>query len=93
MSIKLEDLKQGYLYKISARNAEFGIWLEEKESFLISRFKFRDNFLFIEEFFRDDPPSGTALPIEEIEKVPYNLDPGFNEEEILAYLNSKRIDS
>jgi len=70
MSIKFEDLKDGYLYKISARNSSYGIWVENKGAFLISRIKFDDNYLF-EEFFRDELNLGTATPIKEIEKSPF----------------------
>ena len=70
MSIKYEDLRQGFLYRINARNASYGIWIEDRGSFLISRVKFSDNYLF-EEFFRDELNLGTATPIEEIEKSPF----------------------
>ena len=70
MSIKFEDLKQGFLYKIAARNASYGIWIENRGAFLISRVKFNDNYLF-EEFFRDELNLGTATPIKEIEKSPF----------------------
>ena len=99
----MEDLKDCYLYKIIARNANYGIWRSETEGFTISRIRFNDNFTF-EEHHYDCPAWATAQPIEEIEKSPFNLkelsgeriemeiDGGKyfripNEKAILAYLN------
>ncbi len=86
--IKIEDLKDGWLYEIDGRNASLGIWSASKRTFLISRHKYRDNFLFEEDHFDSftigkDPSYATVLPLREIEKVP-------NEAEILTYLNAKR---
>jgi len=92
--MELKDLKNCYLYKINARNSNRGIWIAKRESFVISRTKFRENFLF-EEDYQDGGPFGTALPIEEIEKSPFTDKDmyGFmrykREQEILDYLNSK----
>ena len=63
--IKMEDLKEGYLYKIRARNASYGIWREKTGNFIISRHKFGMNYLF-EEYHYDMPDFATARPIEEI---------------------------
>ena len=68
--IKMEDLKGGYLYKISARNANYGIWIPLRKSFAISRIKFRDNFIF-EEHHWDCESFATVKPLEEIEKSPF----------------------
>ena len=71
--IKMKDLKDGYLYKIIARNAQYGIWRAKTKGFTISRIKFRDNFMF-EEHHYDCEAFPTAQPIEEIEKSPFNTD-------------------
>ena len=95
--IKMEDLKAGYLYRISARNASYGIWIPARESFAISRIKFRDNYIF-EEHHWDCEAFATVKPLEEIEKSPfYSGDIGIvytekyfgykNEEDLLEYLN------
>jgi hypothetical protein len=92
--IQLNDLKNGYLYKIDARNANYGIWVEDRVSFVISRTKLGNNFLFEEEY-KDGSAFGTALPLEEIEQSPFSDDdmPGFmnyeREEELLNYLNNQ----
>lgn len=83
--IKIPDLKDGYLYKIIARNASHGIWKSDVEGFIISRIKFGDNFIF-EEYHYDCPAWGTAQPIEEIEKAPFNTE-SLKEEAVLEYLN------
>jgi hypothetical protein len=70
--IKMEDLKNGYLYRIRARNARIGIWCKKLEGFLISRFKFFSNFLFVEYHYDAHPLYGTVLPIEKLERVPFN---------------------
>ena len=49
--LKMDELKDGYLYTIIARNALYGIWRADEQAFLISRIKFGDNFLFKEYVF------------------------------------------
>ena len=91
--IKIENLKDGYLYKILARNSNMGIWQEDKGEFLISRFKFADNYLFGEFHIDLSNTWGTARPIEEICKSPFEeinqmIEDG-NGKLILDYLNEK----
>ncbi len=92
--IKLKDLKDCYLYKIDARNSNYGIWIVKRESFVISRTKFTENYLF-EEDYADGRDFGTALPSEEIEKSPFTNEDmyrfmGYNkQQEILDYLNNQ----
>ncbi len=92
--IKLEDLKDGWLYEIDGRLASLGIWSSLKRTFLVSRWKYGDNFLFGEDHFDaftmgKDTPNGTVLPLREIEKVPVDID-YTDEAEALPYLNAKR---
>lgn len=98
--IKIPDLKDGYLYRILARNAGLGIWFKEQNAFTISRHKFGDNFLF-EEYHWDNESFATAKPIEELEESPFQPSRDFvymadvktgsmfrlMEEEALKYLN------
>jgi len=95
--IKIKDLKDGYLYKIIARNARYGIWKAETQGFIISRIKFGSNYAF-EEYHYDCKAFPTAQPIEEIEKSPFDTkhlcreqdDEHFwftNEDAVLKYLN------
>ena len=96
--IKMDDLKAGYLYKISARNAAYGIWIPERLAFAISRIKFGNNYIF-EEHHWDCEAFATAKPLEEIERSPFCADEikiyyseggffGYNDEEaLLKYLN------
>jgi hypothetical protein len=95
--IKMEDLKDGCLYKIIARNASYGIWKAETKGFVISRIKFGSNYVF-EEYHYDCESFATAQPIEEIEKSPFNTKDlrhesderrfwFINEENVLKYLN------
>jgi hypothetical protein len=95
--IKIKDLKGGYLYKIAARNADYGIWIPSRESFAISRIKFSNNFIF-EEHHWDCESFATVKPLKEIEKSPFYSDDiniiytkkyfGYkNEEDLLEYLN------
>lgn len=71
--LKMDQLKAGYLYKIRARNANYGIWLPQRQGFIISRIKFGDNYLF-EEYHWDCEAFATVKPLEEIEKSPFNAD-------------------
>jgi len=95
--IKIKDLKGGYLYRISARNADYGIWIPSRESFAISRIKFGNNFIF-EEHHWDCEAFATVKPLEKIEKSPFHATDikithtekffGYkNEEDLLKYLN------
>jgi hypothetical protein len=89
VAMKEEELKDGYLYEIDARNASIGIWDEKRKTFFISRTKFYDNFLFDENHV-SCPDFGTATPIREIEKSPFtmNIDLYEIERHVLKYLNS-----
>lgn len=69
--IPMYKLKQGYLYKIDARNAGYGIWNYTTRGFLISRVKFKSNYIFEEYHWDSDPHFGTAQPLEEIERSPF----------------------
>ena len=88
--IKIEDLKNGYLYKIMARNASIGIWEERQKWFIISRFKFGTNYIFSELHWDADEHFGTVKPLEEIEKSPFNKFE-LNNSEMLDYLNEKEL--
>lgn len=92
---KMKNLKNRWAYKIKARNATIGIWLKENKSFLISRWKFGQNYLFEEYHWATGAPFGTAWDIAEIEKCPIK-DAGIviknrpvykNERKLLDYLN------
>jgi hypothetical protein len=83
--LKMNELKHGYLYKIKARNAEYGIWDKNEFGFVISRFKFDLNYVFEEYHWDASEDFGTAKPLEEIEKSPFTK---FDEHDsILVYLN------
>ncbi len=99
--LKIDQLKDDYLYKIRARNANYGIWISQRKSFIISRVKFGNNFLF-EEYHWDCEAFATVQPLEEIEKSQFKSEDinivnfveggkeywGYSkEEEILEYLN------
>jgi hypothetical protein len=66
------DLEFGYLYYISARNAHLGIWNPGKRGFVISRYKFDLNYLFIEYHYDTGSPYGTVKPFIKIEKNPFD---------------------
>jgi len=101
-SVNINDLRDRHLYKIYARNSKIGIWMEETGSFLISRFKFNNNFLFDEVHYDLSDSFGTAWPLEEIEEVPVEVPKPFKYafkddsvelnkkmNQILDYLNRK----
>ena len=76
--IKMENLKDRWVYKIRARNAHVGVWIEEKNGFLIPREKFEALYLFIEYHYDFDPTIGTAKPYEEIGPCPIGIMLGVN---------------
>jgi hypothetical protein len=100
MYMDMDNLEDRHVYKIIARNARYGIWLPETESFLISRFKFDNNYLFEEYHWDTGPPFGTAKPLEHIGPLPDHLKdvlegdffqedrPNENRLAVLEYLNT-----
>ena len=81
--LAIDKCKDGYLYRINARNASYGIYNEKKKSFTISRYKFGEVFLFHEDHWDTGAPHGTAKCLKEIEKAPeFN-----NDKEKLEYLD------
>lgn len=70
----MEELQNGYLYRINARNAEYGIWIEEDKAFMISRLKFGYNFLFKEDHWDTGFPYGTVKPIRLMWKPPFKVE-------------------
>ena len=65
--IEFNNCKNGYLYRIEARNAHLGIFNKEKDGFIILRTKFSSRYLFVELHWDRDDHFGTAQPIEELE--------------------------
>jgi hypothetical protein len=86
--MKVNHLKDGWLYRIRARNARFGIWREKTGEFLISRFKFYDNYIFPEIHADLSEWHGTAFPLEEIEKSPFDPE-DYDGAKMIEYLNEK----
>ena len=72
--LKINELKNGYVYKIQARNAFYGVWIESKKGFVISRWKFKSNYLFVEYHWDFDDFIGTVKPIKILEKFPFELE-------------------
>jgi len=64
--IQLKDCIDGHLYAIDARNAPLGVFLAKEKSFLISRFKFKENYLYLEEHWDCGEPHGTAKPLQDL---------------------------
>ena len=79
--LKMTDMKARFVYLIMARNAHIGIWIPEEKGFLISRTKFKDNFLFTEYHWDADPHFGTAKPFKELFLTASRIDAA------LEYLN------
>ena len=83
--IHLKQCKPGHLYLVHARNSHLGIFKPETKAFIISRFKFKENFLFEEYHWDTGRPYGTAKPLLLIEKVDMTM----SEDKMLKYLNKK----
>jgi len=83
--IPLDKCKQGWLYIIKARNASIGIFRERTSDFVISRTKFKDNYLFEEIHYEADASFGTVIPLKEVEEAPFHT----TAEARLAYLNQR----
>ena len=68
--LKINELEENCLYDINARHASVGIWLPDRKSFLISRWKFGRNYLFEEIHWDASTNYGTVKPFKKIEKCP-----------------------
>jgi len=86
--IPMEKCKDGWLYRIDARNANLGIYNATKKTFYIRRDKWGFIHLFEEYHWDTGEPYGTAKPLEEIEFAG-NFN---NDDERLAYLIKKFVD-
>lgn len=88
--INFKNLKDGWLYKIHARNASIGIFSEKTGSFYIRRRKFNEIYLFDEYEESVSKDFGTAYAIEEIEQSPFSGDEiENNSKDVLIYLKEK----
>lgn len=67
-----KELKFNHLYYILGRKSHLGIWIPKKKGFIISRFKFDRNYLFLEYHWDIGIPYGTVKPFIEIEEVPFD---------------------
>jgi hypothetical protein len=90
--LKLENLNNGYCYKIFARNAYVGVWKENQKAFMISRYKMGANPFLFDEYHWDTNdeknfPFGTVKPIELIEKFPFELKENYSDSEAQKILN------
>ena len=73
--IPIYKCKDGFVYRLDARNLKYGIWLKGKGVWVKAegvfrglRRKFGETFLDTEYHWDEGPPHGTAKPIEEIEE-------------------------
>jgi hypothetical protein len=102
--LPMDEMKDGYLYKVNCRNASFGIWRASEKSFVIRRMKFSAIYTFEEYHYDTGPPYGTAKPLKELELSPFKEEDFKHvivgkdgkeyitlpkEEEILNYLNER----
>ncbi len=88
MSISMEEMKDGALYHISARNSRVGIWRAASSSFEIPRVKFGHAFLFEEDHYDTGAPFGTARALNMLaESVP-----DMDDKQKLKYLQEKEAE-
>jgi len=85
--IPLEQCKDGFLYIIDARNSRLGIFKKENNSFIISRFKFKSNFLYEEDHWDTGEPFGTVKPLKLLGPTQMSFLPTMNQDEQLKFLN------
>lgn len=91
--IPLKECKDGYLYIIHARNSSIGIFNKKDKSFTISRWKFKNNYLFDEYHWNTKNSfgpwllQGTVKPYKELYRVPQ-----MNDVDKLKYLNQKGLE-
>lgn len=67
----IEQMQAGMAYSIWARQAFTGIWLPERQGFLITRYKIHPKpYLFVEFHWDTGEPYGTAKPLRPLEICP-----------------------
>lgn len=72
----IEQMQTGMAYSIWARNAYTGIWLPDRQGFLITRYKIHPKpYLFVEFHWDTGEPYGTAKPLRPLEICPLPLPP------------------
>lgn len=81
--IKLDDCIDKNLYLVNARNASFGIFIKDKNYFMISRYKFKLNYIDFE--FHWDFNYGTCQPLIDLGQA--EVKDLNDENECLNYLN------
>jgi hypothetical protein len=86
--LKINQLKNGFSYKIWARHAYVGVWEESRFGFVIGRFKASSVQQLSFEYHWDfDEQFGTVKPIEEIEECPIkNFNTDVEDEDLMQYL-------
>ena len=81
--LRIDECKNGYTYRIHARNANFGIYNENTNAFIIRRLKFGYIYTFEEIHWDRSDDFGTVKPFEEKEKSPFEI----NTKTVIGYLN------
>jgi hypothetical protein len=84
--IKLSDCKDGYLYKIHARNFSYGVFLHD--GFIGIRNKFGEDYLFMEYHWDFGEPFGTVKPKQELFQLPSNIYIDEDSKELFDYLDN-----
>ena len=74
--IALSDCRPGHIYRLASRNLPYGIFLQNRASFLGIRVKLGRAYLDEEDHGDTGAPHGTAWPLEEVGEVPSGLFPG-----------------
>ena len=74
--IPFDEVKDGFLYWITAQNFVLGVFSKEKKCYFGIREKFGMNRLEEEDDWDTGPPFGTAQAVQEICKCPVSLDDG-----------------
>lgn len=69
--IKFDDCKEGFVYKIYARNFQYAIFYKNK--FYGVRYKFSDVFIDGEIHWDKDEMYGTVKPLIELNVIPDNI--------------------
>ena len=71
--LSIGELHSGHTYLINARNSNVGIWLPEKEGFLIRRIKMERIYPFVEYHWDQGEPYGTVRPFKQVDQSPFAL--------------------
>lgn len=71
--IGINDLKEGWLYKLDSKKTCCGIWFKQRNGFIVKKVRFGQDYLSTDLHCDTSSEFGIAKPIEVLEKSPFTI--------------------